>query len=175
MKQIIPLLLTLLLFSCKDSSVNNQTQNNNNIIFETEYINYAWGFSYNGKMIDAEGKEYSYNPAKDSITYLYHADGFYTESELQIKYGHYKTYIKTISSDSLNWSYNLANLVSTTEYSDTIRKGVDAGALTYAVYLYRTQAGKYQKIILKIEGDYEFYNKSQSAVALAAWLKPQWR
>jgi len=68
MKQIIPLLLALLFISCKDSSVNEQPQNNSsNIIFEVEYINFAWGTSYHGIMIDNEGKEYSYNPAKDTI------------------------------------------------------------------------------------------------------------
>lgn len=171
MKQIILMLLALLFFSCKDSSVNEQPQNNSsNIIFEVEYLNYAWGISYNGIMIDNEGKEYSYNPAKDTIPHLYHADGLYTEQELQAKYGHVKTYIKTIPTDTLNWSHNLANQVTTTDYSDTTRVGADMGSLTYALYLYRPQINKYQKIILKEEGDMAFYNKSQSAVTLAVWL-----
>lgn len=172
MKQIIPLLLALLLFSCKDSSVNNNIRNgSNSIIFEVEYLNYAWGYSYNGIMIDNEGKKYSYNPAKDTIPYLYHEDGYYSERELQAKYGHFKTYIKTIPGDSLNWSHGLATLVSTTDYSDTTHTAIDAGTATTSVYLYRPQKNKYQKIILKVEGDFEFHNKSQSAVTLAAWLK----
>ena len=172
MKQIIPLLLALLFFSCKDSSVNEQIQNNSsNIIFEVEYVNYAWGICYHGIMIDNEGKEYSYDPAKDTIPYLYHADGFYTERELQSKYGHAKTYIKTIRSDSLNWSHNLANQVTTSAYSDITQEGADMGELTYSVYLFRPQVNKYQQVVLKLEGDSEFYNKSQSAVTLVAWLK----
>ncbi len=173
MKQIIPLLLALLLFSCKDSSVNNNVRNSNNsIIFEVEYVNYAWGYSYNGIMIDNEGKEYSYDPAKDTIPCLYHEDGFYTERELQSKYEHTKKFITTLRSDSLNWSHNLANLVSTTNYSDTTQTGIDAGITTTSFYIYRPQVSKYQKIILKIEGDFSFYNRSQSAVTLAAWLNP---
>lgn len=171
MKQIIPLLLALLLFSCKDSSVNNNIRNSNNsIIFEVEYINYAWGYSYNGIMVDNEGKEYLYNPAKDTIPYLYRDDGLYTERELQSKYEHAKKFIRTLRSDSLNWSHNLANLISTTNYSDTIRTGIDAGITTTSLYIYRPQVSKYQKIILKVEGDISFNNKSQSAVTLAEWL-----
>ncbi|MDP3150945.1 MAG: hypothetical protein Q8N83_17645 [Ignavibacteria bacterium] len=171
MKQIIPMLLALLLFSCKDSSINDQIPNGSSIIFEIEYVNYAWGISYHGIMIDNEGKEYSYDPAKDTIPFLYHADGFYTDQELQAKYGHVKTYIKTIRSDSLNWSHNLANQVTITNYSDTTRVGVDAGSETYSAYIFRPQINKYQQIILKVDGDYSFYNKSQSAITLAAWLK----
>jgi len=172
MKQIIPMLLALLLFSCKDSSVNDQIPNGSSIIFEVEYVNYAWGINYQGVMIDKDGKEYSYNPAKDSTPYLYHSDGLYTERELQSKYGHAKTYIKTIHSDSLNWSHNLANQVTTSAYSDTTQEGADMGELTYSVYLFRPQVNQYQQIILKVEGDYAFYNKSQRAITLAAWLKP---
>ncbi len=170
LKQIIPVLLALLFFSCKESNVNEQIPNGSSIIFEVEYVNYAWGISYQGVMIDTDGKEYSYNPAKDSVPYLYHDDEFYTDQELQAKYGHVKTYIKTIHNDSLNWSHSLANQV-TTDYSDTFYVGADMGTLTYAVYLYRPQVSKYQKIILNTEGDMAFYNKSQSAVTLAAWLK----
>ena len=172
MKQIIPVLLALLFISCKDSNVNDQPQNNSNsIIFEVEYLNYAWGISYHGIMIDNEGKEYSYDPTKDTIPYLYHADGIYTEQELQAKYGHVKTYIKTIPTDTLNWSHNLANLITTTDYSDTTRIGIDMGSWTYSVYIFRPEVNKYQQIVLKLEGDSEFYNTSQSAVTLAAWLK----
>jgi len=171
MKQIIPVMLALLLFSCKDSSVNDQPQISSSIIFEVEYLNYAWGFVYQGVMIDNEGKEYSYNPAKDSIPFLYYADGLYTERELQSKYGHAKTFIKSIRSDSLNWSHNLANQVITTDYSDTTYVGMDGGCTTYSTYIFRPEINKYQQIVLKIEGDIAFYNKSQSAVTLAAWLK----
>lgn len=171
MKLILPMLLILLLFSCKDSNVDNNNLNSGNIIFETEFQNFAWGISYHGEMIDTDGKVYSYNPAKDSVLPLYNADGFYTDQELRAKYQHHKTYIKTIPNDSLNWSHTLAAQVTTTDYSDTSSVGADMGAMTYAVYLYRPQIRKYQKIILKVDGDITFYNKSESAMALAAWLQ----
>ena len=171
MKLILPMLLALLLFSCKDSGVDYNHRNSNNIIFEVEYLNYAWGIAYQGVMIDTDGKEYSYNPAKDSVPPLYNADGFYTDQELRAKYRHHITYIKTFPNDNLTWSRNLAYQVATTDYSDTSYVGADMGAVTYAVYLFRPQVSKYQKIILKVEGDLSFYNKSESAMALAAWLK----
>ncbi|MFA6027148.1 MAG: hypothetical protein WC727_11995 [Ignavibacteriaceae bacterium] len=171
MKKIIPVLLALLFFSCKDSNVNEQIQSNSSIIFEVEYLNYAWGIEYHGVMIDTDGKEYSYNPAKDSVPFLFHADGLYTDQELQSKYQHVKTYIKTIPNDTLIWSHNLVNQVTTTNYSDTTYVGMDGGSTTYSIYIFRPEINKYQQIVLKIEGDIAFNNKSQSAVTLAAWLK----
>ena len=169
MKQIIPILFAILLFSCKDSSVNNN--NAPGIIFEVETENYAWGIVYQGVMIDADGNEYSYNPGKDSISYLYHSDGYYTYQELKSKYEHFKTYIKKVPSDSLSWSHNLSTKVTTTDYSDTSREGADMGSSYFSVYIDRLGSGKYQKIILKVEGDWAYYNKSENAIALAGWLK----
>jgi hypothetical protein len=164
-------ILAFILLSCKDSSVNNQTQNNDKIFFETEYINSAWGFSYHGIMVDQGGDIYSYNPAKDNISLLYHTDGTYTEQELQSKYQHAKTYLRRVAEDSLKWSHDLAAKVAINDFSDTTRVGADMGSLEYSVYIYRPLIAKYQKIIFKAEGDFTFFNKSESAIALVTWLK----
>ena len=169
MKQMIPVLFALLLISCKD--LGEPGQEHAKILFENEYINYAWGFNYQGVAVDQEGRLYSYNPAKDSIPELYHADGYYSEQELTEKYQHFKTYLKQINDDTLTWSHGLASAVPANAYSDTTVVGADMGAFIYSVYIYRPQVGKYQKLVLKLEGDFTFYNKSESAKALAAWLK----
>jgi hypothetical protein len=170
MPKLCFVICTFLLLSCKDSGVNNQNQSNDKIIYEVEYVNYSWGFNYHGTMIDQDGSIYSYNPAKDTISVLYHAE-YYTEQELQSKYQHAKTYINKIAEDSLNWSHNLATEVTNNDFSDTSRLGADMGELEYSIYIYRPQMSRYQKIILKVEGDWTFYNKSQYAISLVTWLK----
>jgi hypothetical protein len=143
------------------------------MFFETEYINYAWGFVYQGTMIDQDGSIFSYNPAKDTITVLYHTDGYYTEQELRSKYQHTKTYLRKVNEDSLKWSHKLATLVKVNNFSDTVRVGADQGGLEYSVYIYRAENNEYQKVTLRVEGDQAFYNKSESAIALVTWLKKQ--
>jgi hypothetical protein len=168
---MLPLLLAILFFSCKDSSVNNQIQTSNGIFFEAEIVNYSWGFVYHGTMIDPNGNEYTYNPAKDKIPVLYNYDGYYTNQELQSKYQHAKTLFSKVSFDSLSWSQDLAEKVRTTDYSDTTYGGTDMPLISYSIYIFRPQIAKYQKIILRVEGGYIFYNKSESAIALVGWLK----
>jgi hypothetical protein len=165
------IILALLLLSCKDTSVNNQNQNNDKPFFEIEYINYAWGFSYEGTMVDHDGSVYTYDPAKDTVAPSYNADGYYTEQEMQSKYNHVKTFIRKVAEDSLEWSYDLAVKVTINDFSDTTRVGADMGSLEYSVYIYRPQNSKYQKILLKVEGNLTFYNKSESAIALVTWMK----
>jgi hypothetical protein len=141
------------------------------MFFETEYINFAWGFAYNGIMVDQDGDIYSYDPAKDTISVLYHTDGYYTEQELQSKHQHAKTYLRRVAEDSLKWNHDLVNKVAINDFSDTTRVGADMGNLEYSVYIYRPLISKYQKIIFRVEGDFTFYNKSENAIALVTWLK----
>jgi hypothetical protein len=83
MRRIIPALLALFLFSCKDSGVNNPNLSSTGIIFEVEYVNYAWGILYQGVLIESNGNVYSYNPGKENVRYVYNSDGYYTDQELQ--------------------------------------------------------------------------------------------
>ncbi len=170
MQKTLIMSLALFLFSCKDTSVN-QNQANTGMIFETEYVNYAWGFVYSGKEIDQDGNVYAYNPGKDSASILYRADGYYSQGDLTTKFSHNKLFVGTVAADSLNWIRNLASGVMMNEYSDTMRVGADMGSVTYSAYLYRASVGKYQRISLRVEGDFAYFNKSESAIALADWMK----
>ena len=163
--------LAFILLSCKDSSVLEYAPGDNTMVFEMEYVNRAWGFAYHGTMIDQDGGMYSYNPGKDIDSVLYHADGYYSAQELYSKYQHGKTYLRRIPGDTVEWSRDLACRVILNNFSDTLRVGADMGSLNYSVYVYRKEYAKYQKVILKVEGDFVFYNTSESAVALVAWMK----
>lgn len=170
MQKMVIIAFGLFLFSCKDTSVD-QNQTGLGMIFETEYINFAWGLAYQGKEIDQEGNIYTYDPGKDSASVLFHADGYYSQVELVSKFSHHKLFIGTVAADSLGWIRNLASTITMNEYSDTMRIGADMGSVTFSVYLYRASVGKYQRISLKVEGDVAYFNKSESAIALADWMK----
>lgn len=171
MNKISYLILVILLTSCKDSTVDIVNQSKPEMFFETEFINAAWVPTYQGKMIDQNGRIYFYNPEKNGASVLYHADEYYTERELRAKYQHVKTYIRNISTDSLKWYYELATKVIISDFSDTACGGYDMGSLVYSVYIYKPQIGKYQKIVLSQDGDCTFYNKSENAITLVTLLK----
>ena len=166
MHKSLVVLFTLLALSCKDSGVSPTDQTFGCVIFETEYINWAWGYQYQGTVVYEDGSLCSYNPGKDSVAVLYRSDGRYTESELSSKYAHRSLFIRTISPDTLLLMRQLASGVKLGDFSDTTRVGADGGALEYSVYLFHAGSAKFQKMVLRVDGDWTFYNRSGAAVAL---------
>ncbi len=169
------LFLLLQVVSCQQASFTGGDLVGSETLFETELVNYAWGFAYQGTVIDQDGSMYSYNPGKDTIHVLYHADGYYTKEELHAKYAHARSFIRIVSPDTLQWLTTLAASVTPNTFSDTTHPMVDAGIVQYSTYIYRASAGKFQQVVLRVDGDYHFYNTSQSAVSLAAWMKENQR
>jgi hypothetical protein len=167
---LILLAFTLSSTSCKDSSINTDNQSLGKIVFENEYMNYAWGYVRNGNYVAEDGKVYSYDLGKTNIQVKDSSDGYYFEEELLSKYHHYDTLRLVIPKDTILWAYNLALLVNPNTYSDTSRTGADMGLYTYSIYLYRSEKKKYQKIILNQEGDWHLRNISESAVELTKWF-----
>lgn len=114
---------------------------------------------------------YTYDLAKSNIRWEENTDGFYTEEELNSKFHHFDTLRSVISKDTIVWGYNLAISVNPKTYSDTVRYGADMGSYTNAIYLYRSEKQKFQRIVLNHEGDLRWHNTSESAIELFQWLK----
>jgi len=161
------MILAVLLLSCKDSGVSPPDGASGPVIFETEYINWAWGYAYEGTVVFQDGSLYAYNPGKDSVAVLHHSDGWYTETELSSKYAHRKLFVRTISPDTLRLMRQLALVVTGGTFSDTVNVGADMGAITYSVYQNLPESTRYHKSVLRVDGDWSFHNKSEAAIALA--------
>jgi len=115
MLKLIQLFLPALVFSsfsCKDSVVNTGSQSLGKIVFESEYVNNAWGFFYRGSYWGEDGKIYTYDLAKANIQWKENHDGFYTEEELISKYHHF---------DALRSSL-LAPFICTAQMKGNIRR-----------------------------------------------------
>lgn len=158
-------------FSCKDATVNAGPAVLGKVIFETERVNFAWGYVRYGKFFAENGAVYSYDLGKENIPWEEHSDGYYTREELTAKYLHDDTLRGYIANDSVEWSYHLAVQVTTDTYSDTVSMGADMGELTYAVYLFDKEKMKYKKIVLSEDGDWKFFNTSQHAIEITRWLE----
>ena len=158
--------------SCEDNGVSTSVPGSpQEIYFETEYVNSAWAFVYNGAMIDQVGAISSYDPAKDGAGVLFHENGYYSQTELLSKYAHRRSYLRTLSADSLHLMLQLASSVPADAYSDTVRIGADRGSRTYSIYRWCPPVSMFQRIILSVEGDQEFHNTSPSAMALVSCMK----
>ncbi len=96
-------LMALLALSCKDSGVAPADQPFGQVIFETEYVNWAWGYAYQGTVV--------------------------------------------------------------------FEDGADMGAIAYSVYRYDSDSAQYHKLVLRVDGDWTFYNGSVAAVALVSLMQ----
>lgn len=163
--------LTVSVFACRDSIITSDSQALGRIVFESEYINHAWGYSHSGKYSGEDGKIFTYDHAKSNIQWKESSDGFYTEDELISKYHHFDTLRSMIPKDTVLWMYSLAISINPNTYSDTARIGADMGSNTNAIYLYRDDKKKYQRIVLNQEGDWRWRNTSESAIELTQWFR----
>ena len=171
LRKLCALLFVLLAVSCKDAGISPLNENIGNVFVETEYTNWAWGFQYQGKIILQNGSVYTYNPGKDTMAVLHHDDELYTEAELQSKYAHRQIFVRVVHSDTISLIRRLAAEVTANEFSDTTGVGADMGSFVYSVYVYRPESTRFERRILKLEGDWTFYNKSKAAIALVGLMK----
>jgi len=166
LKIILLSLLILLLTGCKKNYVINEKQK---ILFQYEYVNYAWGYQHSGFIIDNEGNVLTYeNPenwnfqdnsrilsemqVSENISKCRRPGKKIPQEELQ----KYTSYIKNISSSKITAMKNVA---------------ADAGSIEYLCYQYFESSGTYKGCLIKMEGDFTCENLNLYAKKVAEWMK----
>jgi len=160
------LLIVLFITGCKKNNVISEKQA---ILFQIEYINYAWGYQHNGFFIDSEGNVLTYkNPQKwnfpdknlnlsesqvnDNISYCLNSGKKIPREEL-LKY---VNFIKNISSSKVTALKNVA---------------ADAGSLEYICYQFSENSGTYKGYLIKMEGDFTCENLNFYSKKVTTWLR----
>ncbi len=167
----IIVLVLFVLFACNDSTVNSGVLPQQEIIFETEYVNFAWGVTWKGMYIAENGDVHTYDRSGDPVQWVEDEDGMFTKEELLTKFARRDTLRSHLPADSLMMMKQLSMSIDAKTYSDTAYVGADMGAWTTTVYIYRSEMNQYQRIILSNEGDREFSNASPNAKILSGILK----
>jgi hypothetical protein len=168
---IILSVLSIAGFGCTDSPVNAGESILGEIIFESEYVNFAWGVSWLGGYIDENGFLHTFDRTSDPVQWTEAHYGMFTRDELQKKYLRRDTIRYQVQSDTLTQMKLLAGTISASTYSDTLSTGADMGLRLTSVYILRQESGMYQRIILSCEGDWTYSNTSLNAKTISAWLK----
>jgi len=156
----------LLITGCKKNIVISEKQT---ILFQVEYLNYAWGYVHTGFIIDSEGNVLTYknpqdwnfpdkdfsinqNQVKDNISKCANSRKKIPKVELQ----KYANYIKNISSSKVTALKNVA---------------ADAGSLQYICYQFFENSGTYKSCLIKMEGDFTCENLNFFSKKVTVWLK----
>jgi hypothetical protein len=144
------------------------------LLFEAGYENYAWGFTYSGVYVNADGEVWSYelpqsttptpSPAPDVWP---HAD--MTEAEITAKYASNPKLVTRLSKESVLAMYKLVSLAET---GALVRQSscADAGSRMYVAWRYDAATAKYSPVQLGMSGDTTARNTVPAAGQLVDWL-----
>lgn len=150
---------------CSDDEIS--VSDEQEILFEVNYVNYAWGFQNNGFLIDKKGRVRTYDKPKD---WKFANAGPFTVAEMDERVA--KTTISkyTVPANELSEYVNKLRRVSDKEYTDPVSVGADMGASSFYMYRYDTGSKTYQAVLLQSVGDNSVYNKDSDAKEIADWL-----
>jgi hypothetical protein len=163
---VLPLALCLSAASCTEPLAPPDP---GSVLFEVESINFAWGRSWSGFVVDAEGRVYSYDLGDTNLS---PPEGdVFAATELEAKYAHKRRLVTTVAAAEAASRY--ARVADALAGPLTPPKGVcaDAGTVRYSALLYDASAGTYRRLLLHQRGDVAQANTSPAARELYRWLE----
>lgn len=137
------------------------------IFFEVNYVNYAWGFQNNGFLIDKSGRVHTFDKPKD---WKFAGSGPITLAEMDERLAKTTIANYTVPAGELAQYIDKLKRVSDKEFTDPASVGADMGASAYYVYRYDAGTKTYNAVLLQSVGDNNVYNKDSDAKEIAEWL-----
>jgi hypothetical protein len=137
-------------------------------LFEVEHVNFAWGLTWRGLVIDREGNITAYDHSQEAWTLA--DSSSYTQAELADKYEHGSRYVGRIDEATIVQQFSRIAGVSD-RLSEPQYPCRDAGGFTYRAFRYEPTTGRYGPLLLRQEGDVVQENESGAAEELASWLR----
>ena len=139
------------------------------VLFQHEIVNFAWGRTHSGWLIDSSGNVHCYNlpenwTQRDSLDMI-------SDSAMSNNLNQTDSICFTIDKDVLIAKFGLIQGASEGEISEPINRMYDAGASTYSCYLYDEENQNHKRILIDNWGDWSSTNTSSEAIELHTWLK----
>lgn len=166
MKILYVLIIALLMTGCDKNNFLSESQK---IIFQEEYVNYAWGYQHRGFIIDNEGNILTYeNPENWNFP-----DNNKTLSVEQANENLALCKVTGIKipKTELQKFINYIDNISASKISAPKNAGADMGSLVYYCYQFSEKNQTYTACIIKKEGDIECENLNNYAQRVVGWLK----
>lgn len=165
--QIIFLFLVASFVSgCKKNNAVNEKQE---ILFQFDYENYAWGYQHSGFMIDNEGNILTY---RNPESWNFPDDNFsLTTSQIRENMDKCIHSSKKISADELRKYASYIKNISSSKVTAQKNVAADAGSHQYICYQYSESTGNYKGCLIKMEGDFTCENLNFYSKKVSLWLK----
>ena len=165
-KILTVLLATMLMAGCKKNYAVNEKQH---ILFQYEYVNYAWGYNHEGFFIDDEGNIMTY---KNPEGWIFHDQNYnLTENQLDENISKCTKSEITISKEELvRLSSHIRNIASS-KVTAIKSAGADAGTSVFICYEFNEESSLYKGFLIKMEGDFSCENLNFYSKKVSLWLK----
>ena len=158
--------LAALISGCEKEYVVSKGQE---ILFQQEYVNYAWGFQHNGFIIDIEGNVLTFeNPDKWNFP---DKDGKLTEQQIKENKASCTLTGMKISKTDLQKYINYIDNISSSKVTSPKINGADMGSLVYYCYQFSGSSLTYKATKIKMEGDYQCENLNFYSKKVVHWMK----
>lgn len=165
-KIILVILTILFITGCKKNYIISDKQS---ILFQLEYLNYAWGYQHNGFIIDNEGNVLTYsNPESWNFP-----DNNFCLTEKQVAENITKCLPsnKKIEIEELQKYTSYINNIASSKVTALKNVAADAGSLEFICYQFSEIKGSYKGYIIKKEGDFTCENLNFFSKKVALWMK----
>ncbi len=138
------------------------------VYFEVNYINFAWGKQVGGFLIDNTG---AVKKIKDPKYLAEENKGQLTQNQIKEKLALATEKKKEINLTELAKYTSLITSISSTNFSKRTQAGADMGSFTYTAYIYNDAEKVYKAIKLAEAGDWASENLDNNAKTITKWLK----
>jgi len=157
------LFLILLLTGCEKITEHDRT-----VLFEIQYINWAWGYQHSGSIIDAAGNVREFN--LPSTWNFPDSEGYISEAGMEENLEQLGEKSCTVSKVEMEkYSDKLihaqAGKLTTPEH-----QMCDFGSVSYSGYIYEPGNHRYRYVLIRQTGDFYVENKSSEASDIFEWL-----
>ena len=140
----------------------------NNLIFQSEYTNYAWGYNHNGWMMDNTGKASSFQ--KSAPWVFPDSLGYISEVDMQKNLSVCDAVVTQISSAEFSTYAGKARNCLNGTLTKPENKMADAGEHIWAFYYYEPGGKRYKRVILDMTGDWSQHNLAVNAAEIVEWM-----
>ncbi len=141
------------------------------VLFEVSYTNFAWGYRLGGFYVDRRGDVYSFSRGPEDERWHPAESGHLLEQDLHEKYSINKDRLGTIDRGTLSSMVDLIGQASVGEMTEPVGRCNDFGGRSFVAYVQDGLTGEYKNIVLYQYGDWARRNKSSAAVELFEWLR----
>ena len=165
-KIIIIFLIALFMTGCNKNHVVTEKQH---ILFQYQYINYAWGYNHEGFFIDDKGNIMTY---KNPEGWNFHDQNYnLTENQLNENISKCVNSDIKISREELARFSSYIDNIASSKITAMKNVAADAGTSVFICYNFVEESSIYNGFLIKMEGDFTCENLNFYSKKVSLWLK----